>query len=95
MSPSREVEMMAVLAAGHAQTVTAVNLAHLRALTGRDPALDLIRKIRESLPVKTVPAGEQWRLGLLDRLLALRAEKQADEENVKSVVALLSSLCST
>ena len=45
--------------------------------------------------MKTVPAGEQWRLGLLDSLLALRAEKQAEEEDVKRIVALLSSLCST
>ena len=94
-SPSKEVRMMAVLAAGQAQTVTAVNLAHLRALTGLDPALDSIRQIKDSLPVKTVPDGEQWRLGLLDNLLVLRAEKQAEEEDVKRVVALLSSLCST
>ena len=94
-SPSKEVRMMAVFAAGQAQTVTAVNLAHLRALTGLDPAWDSIRQIKESLPVKTVPAGEQWRLGLLDSLLALRAEKQAEEEDVKRIVALLSSLCST
>ena len=94
-SPSKEVRMMAVFAAGQAQTVTAVNLAHLKSLTGLDPAWDSIRQIKESLPVKTVPAGEQWRLGLLDSLLALRAEKQAEEEDVKRVVALLSSLCST
>ena len=87
--------MMAVFAAGQAQTVTAVNLAHLKSLTGLDPAWDSIRQIKESLPVKTVPAGEQWRLGLLDSLLALRAEKQAEEEDVKRIVALLSSLCST
>ena len=87
--------MMAVLAAGHAQTVTAVNLAHLRTLTGLDPELDSIRQIKESLPVKAVPAGEQWRLGLLDSLLALREDKQANQEDVKRVISLLSSLCST
>ena len=94
-SPSREVRLMCELASGWAQTVTAINLEHLRKLTGLDPAVDSIRQIREALPVKEVPVNEQWRLGLLDALLALRSEKQQNKEDLKSVVAQLSSLCST
>ena len=86
---------MCELASGWAQTVTAINLEHLRKLTGLDPAVDSIRQIREALPVKEVPVNEQWRLGLLDALLALRSEKQQNKDDLKSVVAQLSSLCST
>ena len=86
---------MCELASGWAQTVTAINLEHLRKLTGLDPAVDSIRQIREALPVKEVPVNEQWRLGLLDALLVLRSEKQQNKEDLKSVVAQLSSLCST
>ena len=86
---------MCELATGWAQTVTAINLAHLRKLTGLDPAVDSIRQIRVALPVKEVPECEQWRLGLLDALLALRSERLRNKEDVISVIAQLSSLCST
>ena len=62
--------MMADLAAGYQQTVTAVNLAHLRELTGLDPIWDSIPQLKRALPVKEVPLGEEWRTGLLDKLLA-------------------------
>ena len=94
-SPSREVRVMAALAAGWAQTVTARNLSHLRNLTGLDPTTDSFRQLRTALPVKEVPESEQWRLGLLDRLLVLRAEYQESSEDMKRTIAMLSSLCST
>ena len=94
-SPSKEVRMMAALAADWAQTVTARNLNHLQSLTGLDPASDSIRQLKTALPVKEVPESEHWRLGLLDGLLALRAEKQGDSESTKRTVAMLASLCST
>ena len=86
---------MSELAAGWAQSVTAVNLRHLQKLTGLDPVHDSFQQIKDMLPVKEVPVSEQWRLGLLDHLLALRAEVQKDSERLKSVVAMLASLCST
>ena len=45
--------------------------------------------------MKEVPDGELWRLGLLDRLLALRTERQEDSDNTKRLVAMIASLCST
>ena len=86
---------MSELAAGWAQSVTATNLKHLQELTGLDPVQESIRQIKDLLPVKEVPDSEQWRLGLLDHLLALRTEVQSDKESLKRVVALLASLCST
>ena len=86
---------MAALAAGWAQTVTARNLCHLQSLTGLDPVSVSSHQLKAALPVKEVPDSELWRLGLLDNLLALRAEKQGDSESMKRTVAMLSSLCST
>ena len=94
-SPSTEVRVVSELAAGWAQSVTAVNLKHLQKLTGLDPVSDSVQQMKDLLPVKEVPVSEQWRLGLLDHLLALRAEVQTDSERSKSVVAMLASLCST
>ena len=94
-SPSKEVRMMAELAAGCAQTTTAANLAHLRQLTGLDPVLDSLQQLKQMLPRKEVPEKEQWRLGLLEQLLTLRSQQQSEGKDTKRVVALLSSLCST
>ena len=94
-SSSKEVRMMSVLAAGYAQTVTAQNLAHLQSVTLLDPACDSARLIKQALPVKLVPEKEEWRLGLLDKLLELRGEKRAAGEDIKSVTEMISSLCST
>ena len=94
-SPSTEVRVVSELAAGWAQSVTAVNLKHLQKLTGLDPVSDSVQQMKDLLPVKEVPVSEQWRLGLLDHLLALRAEVQTDSERSKSIVAMLASLCST
>ena len=86
---------MSELAAGWAQSFTSVNLKHLQNLTGLDPVHDSLQQIKDVLPVKQVPDNEQWRLGLLDHLLALRAEVRTDSVKSKSVVAMLASLCST
>lgn len=93
-SPSPEVRVMASLAASSACTVTAGNLAHIAELSRRDPVLDSHREIRRCLPVREVPEGERWRLGLLDHLLQLRSNTSDKKELVK-LVAMISSLCST
>ena len=87
--------MMAELAAGWAQTVTAVNLAHLTSLTSLDPVINSLQHLKLSLPVCEVPKREEWRLGLLDRLMVMRTEKQKEGEDLRRVMALLSSLYST
>ena len=86
---------MAELAMENAQTVTASNLAHLQKLTQLDPVSDSVRSIKMALPVKLVPEEEEWRLGLLDKLLELRVKRRAAGEDEKAVNAMISSLCST
>ena len=94
-SSSTEVRLMAELAMENAQTVTASNLAHLQKLTQLDPVSDSVRSIKMALPVKLVPEEEEWRLGLLDKLLELRVKRRAAGEDEKAVNAMISSLCST
>ena len=94
-SSSTEVKMMAELAMENAQTVTASNLLHLQKLTQLDPVLDSVRAFKVALPVKLVPEVEEWRLGLLDKLLDVRVERRTAGKDVKAVTAMISSLCST
>ena len=51
--------------------------------------------LKAALPVKEVPDGEKWRLGLLDNLISQRADLEKQEKDTKTTVAMLSSLCST
>ena len=48
-----------------------------------------------ALPVREVPEEEGWRLGLLDALLRERAVLEREGKEIKRVVAMLGSLCST
>ena len=94
-SPSREVTILAELAAGDKLTVTAGNLAYVSALTRLDCATAGWLDLKAALPVKEVPDREKWRLGLLDSLICQRAGLDKEEKDTKTVVAMLSSLCST
>ena len=89
------VTVMAMLAAGDRRTVTAGNLAFVSGLTNMDCARDGWLDIKAALPVQEVPAGETWRLGLLEGLMRERASLESEGRDTKRVVALLSSLCST
>ena len=52
-------------------------------------------RVRESLPVQKVPEKEMWRVGLLTHLLSLRSEKYKLVQDMKSISAMIDSLCST
>ena len=86
---------MAELAAGDRRAVTAGNLAHVSELTGLDCASAGWQDIKTALPVREVPEGERWRLGLLDSLLSQRTELEREDRNTINVTAMISSLCST
>ena len=94
-SPSREVEVMAEMAAKDARTITAANLALLARLTGLDVLQADQNSTRTALPVETVPESENWRVGLLDKLLCERTMLSKAGSDTKRIVALISSLCST
>ena len=51
-------------------------------------------RVVAALPVKQVPAAEQWRLGLLRSLIVVRDEKMTRMEDTKHIFAMFESLCS-
>ena len=93
--PSREVTILAQIAAKDRRTVTAGNLAHVSALTRMDCATAGWVELKAALPVKEVPEEEHWRLGLMDSLLLKRAELEVEGKDTKRVIAMIGSLCST
>ena len=93
-SPSCEVQVMARISACDRRTVTASNLAHLSALTGLDPESTGSLEFQESLPVLEVPDKEVWRVGLLDALLK-KSDSEREGLDIKRLVSLISSLCTT
>ena len=94
-SPSREVAIMANMSSGDARTITASNLRMMNNVTGLDCTVADKISVKNALPIKQVPEGEKWRLGLLDHLLELRSQLEKEGSDVKRVVAMLSSLCTT
>ena len=87
---------MAEMAAKDARTITAANLALLARLTGLDVLQADQNSTRTALPaVETVPESENWRVGLLDKLLCERTMLSKAGSDTKRIVALISSLCST
>jgi hypothetical protein len=53
------------------------------------------RTIKKLYQLKTVPEGEEWRLGLLRKLMDLRRCKTVCVEDSKKISAMLESLCDT
>ena len=95
-SPSKEVRILARIVAKDPRSTTCLNLRYMREMTSMDQAeLFSSWRIREVLPVKQVPQGEQWRLGLMTSLLKLVKEKHSKVQDFKQITAMLDSLCST
>ena len=67
-----------------ARSSTFSNLAYLAKLTGLNVWEDTPVAIKRALPVKSVPEGEQWRLGLLTSLLRMRADRELAVESTGS-----------
>ena len=86
---------MADMSSGDARTITASNLRMMNNVTGLGCTVADRISVKNALPIKQVPEGEKWRLGLLDHLLELRSQLEKEGSDVKRVVAMLSSLCTT
>ena len=96
LSPSKEVGILARIVANDPRSTTCLNLRYLRGITSMDKAeLFSSWRIREALPIKTVPQCEVWRLGLLTTLLEMRSDKYRQVQDSKKFSAMIDSLCST
>ena len=95
-SPSREIRAMTRIVSDDPRSSTCRNLRLLRQVTGlSQPHLLSNYRMKASLPVKSVPVKESWRLGLLTALLRVRVEKNSRAEDTSSICAMIESLCST
>ena len=78
------------------KSTTCRNLRYPREVTTMDNAEYYSSwRVRDSLPVQKVPEKEMWRVGLLNHLLSLRSEKYKLVQDMKSICAMIDSLCST
>ena len=86
---------MASICSRDARTITASNLRFLFNVTGLDCTEADKLTVKNALPIRQVPDGERWRLGLLDHLMQLKSELDHEGSEFKRIVAMISSLCTS
>ena len=78
------------------RSTTCQNLRYVRKVTNLDNAEHYSSwRIREELPIKSVPESEKWRLGLLTKLMAMKENRYMEVQDSKRITAMIESLCST
>ena len=88
--------MLARIVSQDPRSSTCLNLRYLSQMTGLNkPEFMTSARIRMALPVRNVPDGEKWRLGLIASLMKLKTEKYHQVEDSKHICAMMDSLCST
>ena len=75
---------------------TCKNLRYLQEITQiEQPELYSSWRVKEALPVQSVPTNEMWRLGLLSKLMVMKQMKYLEVKDNQSITAIIDSLCST
>ena len=96
VSPSREVRMLAKMVSSDPRSSTCRNLKYLRKVAKHEQVEWFSSwRVRELLPVKSVPENEKWRLGLLTHLMEMRLDKYLEVKDSKQICAMVDSLSST
>ena len=96
VSPSREVRMLAKMVSTDPRSSTCKNLKFLRTVAKHEQVEWFSSwRVRELLPVKSVPENEKWRLGLLTHLMEMRLDKYLEVKDSKQICAMVDSLSST
>ena len=94
-SPSKEVRLLANIVARDPQSTTSRNIKYIETLTDLSSWDYCKNRIKQKLPVKEVPENQQWRLGLISKLLQMREEKFICVDDQTKLCSWLDSLCST
>ena len=95
-SPSREIRGLARIVSTDPRSSTCRNLRLLTRQTGlRNPHEFASFRLKKCLVVQHVPETELWTLGLLTSLFQLRSERLQKIMDMKTVSAMITSLCST
>ena len=77
------------------RSVTSRNVKLIESVSGLSPWDYSKWRIKEKLTKTIVPANNEWRVGLLEKLLTLRQNKQASFDDTTQVDGMISSLCCT
>ena len=94
-SSSREVRHLVRIVARDVRSVTSRNVRLIADLTGLSP-WDMARwRIKEKLPKSQIPANQEWRIQLIQKLLDRRRELYYQNESIEMIQDMLGSLCST
>ena len=92
-SESSEIRMLANVVGREAGSVTGSNLINLEEEFGLDPWVSSSHQLAEKYSKYEVPAGDEWRLPLLVKLLDQQREMKVMNENTKTISSLIDSLC--
>ena len=94
-SPSKEIRLLANIVGRERQSTTAKNLLLIQNLTKLDPWVFSSQRIKLELPVKNIPEDQKWRIGLMEKLMTMRYNKNLCVEDSTRICAMLDSLCAT
>ena len=94
-SPSKEVRLLANIVGRDPQSNTCRNLLHIKRVSELDPWDFSSQRIKLNLPVKGIPEDQQWRIGLMEKLMKMKEQKHIYVEDSTRICAMLDSLCST
>ena len=96
-SPSREIVYLVNLVYQDARSITCGNIRYINQKTNVDILSTAHWKVKQLLPVQTVPQKELYRISLLNVLLEAKFMKDLSSLNldVKECKAMIDSLCKT
>ena len=94
-SSSKEVRHLVRIVARDARSVTWKNVSLIKEVSGLSPWDYSKWRIKEKLPRATVPANNEWRLGLLQKLLEMRRQQEFTVEDTDRATQMIDSLCTT
>ena len=92
-SESSEIRMLANVAGRDDGSVTESNLTKFEEEFGLDPWVSSPGQLSARYSDYSVPAGDEWRLPLLVKLLDQKREMKVMNKNIKSIIGLIDSLC--
>ena len=94
-SASREVRLLKEIVARDAQSVTGRNILNIKAEYDLDPWSWSLQRFKLKDVRKPVPVADEWRIGLLRKLLAQQQEMETCGEDPLEISNLIYSLCSS
>ena len=94
-SPSKEIRFLVNIVMNDQRSTTARNITYLENMTNCEVVKFARWKVKQNLPVKSVPQSDNWRTSLLTLLLEARQSKNYSKINLSKMEAaeMIISLC--